>query len=177
LIIEKISGKKWQDYIQENIIKPSGMKTTTITDGPHPEKGVSHGYLFDNNKYVEKDYGEEPTFAASGNGGVWSSVKELWNYEQAIQKHIFLDSNWINRSRTVTLFPNWSDSIPAKIGLSWFLGELENEKIIFHTGSQGGFRSDYVWIPGENIFYVLLCNTPKPLDQIRKAVLTVVKEH
>jgi hypothetical protein len=75
------------------------------------------------------------------------------------------------------LFPNWSDSIPAKIGLSWFLGELENEKIIFHTGSQGGFRSDYVWIPGENIFYVLLCNTPKPLDQIRKAVLSVVKEH
>ncbi len=177
LIIEKVSGLKWQDYIQENIMKPSGMKTSTITDGPHPEKGVSHGYLFDKNKYVEKDYGEEPTFAASGNGGVWSSVRELWSYEQAIQKNIFLDSNWINKSRTVTFFPNWTDSLPAKIGLSWFLGEFENAKIIFHTGSQGGFRSDYVWIPGENIFYVLLCNTPKPLDQIRKEVLSAVTEH
>jgi len=85
LIIEKVSGMKWQEYIEQKIMKPSGMNTSTITDGPHPESGVSHGYLFDGKKYLEKDYGEEPTFAASGNGGVWSSVEELWKYDLAIK--------------------------------------------------------------------------------------------
>jgi len=173
LIIEKVSGMKWQSYIKKNIMGPAGMKPSTITDGPHPESGVSHGYLFDGKNYFEKDYGEEPTFAASGNGGVWSSVNELWKYEQAIQKNVFLDSVWIKKSRTVYDFSNWKDSLPPFIGLSWFITKANNENMIGHTGSQGGFRADYVWLPEKKIFYVILCNTPKPLTALRNKVLTV----
>ena len=174
LIIEKISGQKWQDYIKEKIMKPAGMISSTITDGPYPESGVSHGYLFDGNHYFEKDYGEEPTFAASGNGGVWSSVEELWKYEQAIQKNVFLDSLWIRRSRIVLYFENWKDTIPPFIGLCWFIIKTGNENMIGHTGSQGGFRADYVWLPDKKLFYVILCNTPKPLGEIRNKVLSIV---
>ena len=178
LIIEKVSGLKWQNYIKKNIMEPAGMKISTITDGPHPASGVSHGYLFDGNKYFERDYGEEPTFAASGNGGVWSSVNELWKYEQAIQKNIFLDNEWINRSRTIYSHSNWKDSVPAFMGLSWFIVKTNNENMIGHTGSQGGFRADYVWLPEKKIFYVILCNTPKPLGALRTKVLEmVIKEY
>ena len=174
LIIEKVSGMKWQDYIQKNIMVPSGMQTSTITDGPHPESGVSHGYIFDGKNYLEKDYGEEPTFAASGNGGVWSSVNELWKYEQAIQKNVFLDSDWTKSSRTIfNPFDNWKDSIPPFIGFCWFITRSNNENMIGHTGSQGGFRADYVWLPEKKIFYVILCNTPKPLGALRSKVLSV----
>ena len=178
LIIEKLSGTKWQTYIQKNIMGPAGMKTSTITDGPHPQSGVSHGYVFDGKNYLENDYGEEPTFAASGNGGVWSSVEELWKYEQAIQKNIFLDSAWLKESRTIQNFSNWKDSTPAFIGLSWFISRTSNQDMIGHTGSQGGFRADYVWLPEQKIFYVILCNTPKPLPGIRDQVLSIaLKEH
>jgi CubicO group peptidase (beta-lactamase class C family) len=173
LIIEKVSGMKWQEYIKKNIMDPAGMKTSTITDGPYPESGVSHGYLFDGKNYFEKDYGEEPTFAAAGNGGVWSSVNELWKYEQAIQKNVFLDSAWIKRSRTVYDLSNWKDSLPPFIGLCWFITKTNNEDMIGHTGSQGGFRADYVWLPEKKIFYVILCNTPKPLGALRNKVLAV----
>ena len=174
LIIEKITGMKWQQYIKQLLFEPSGMKTSVITDGPYPETGVSHGYLFDGNKYFEKDYGEEPTFAAAGNGGVWSSVDELWKYEQAIQKNKFLDSNWINKSRTVFPLENWKDSIPSELGLCWFITNFENQHLIGHTGSQGGFRADYVWVPDKQIFYVILCNTPKDLHEIRKSVFRIL---
>ena len=173
LIIEKVTGMKWQEYIKKNIMDPAGMKTSTITDGPYPESGVSHGYLFDGKNYFEKDYGEEPTFAAAGNGGVWSSVNELWKYEQAIQKNIFLDSAWIKRSRTVYDLSNWKDSLPPFIGLCWFITKTNNENMIGHTGSQGGFRADYVWLPEKKIFYVILCNTPKPLGALRSKVLAI----
>ena len=45
--------------------------------------------------------------------------------------------------------------------------------MIGHTGSQGGFRADYVWLPDKKIFYVILCNTPKRLNAIRNMVLSV----
>lgn len=173
LIIEKVTGKRWQDYIEKIIFRPAGMKTSTITDGPHPSSGVSHAYVLNDQKqFQELDYGEEPTFAAAGNGGVWSSVEELWKYEQAIQKHRFLDEAWIKRSRTIYPFPNWADTIPQRLGLSWFIN-MDPQMMIGHTGSQGGFVSDYCWWPEQKIFYVLLCNTPKPIQEIRKKVFDI----
>lgn len=125
-------------------------------------------------EFEELDYGEEPTFAAAGNGGVWSSVEELWKYEQAIQKNVFLDSNWINRSRTLYTFPEWKDSIASRLGLSWFLTKEMGLDMIGHTGSQGGFISDYCWLPQKKVYYVLLCNTPKPIKEMRARVFDIL---
>ena len=41
LIIEKVTGRKWQEVVKEKIFTPSGMVTTVITDGAFPER--SHG--------------------------------------------------------------------------------------------------------------------------------------
>ena len=175
LIIEKVAHKKWQDYIRENIFIPAGMNTSTITDGPHPVSGVAHAYVEKKGGgFEELDYGEEPTFAAAGNGGVWSSTTELWKYEQAIQQHVFLDSAWIKKSRTIYPFPAWIDGMPSRLGLSWFLTKEPMGDIIGHTGSQGGFISDYLWLPEKKIFYVLLCNIPKPIKEIRAKVFSVL---
>jgi CubicO group peptidase (beta-lactamase class C family) len=165
---------KWQEYIRKNIFVPSGMNTSTITDGPHPQAGVSHAYIKKGNKFEELDYGEEPTFAAAGNGGVWSTVEELWLLEQAIQKQKFLSAEWINRSRTVYPMTKWIDKTPSLLGLSWFITRELNAEMIGHTGSQGGFITDYVWIPEKKIFYILLCNIPKPIQEIRQKILDLV---
>lgn len=34
LIVEQVSGMKWQQFVSENIFEPSGMRTSTITDRP-----------------------------------------------------------------------------------------------------------------------------------------------
>jgi len=171
LVIEKVTGKKWQRYIAKNIFKPSGMKKSTITDGEHPKSGVSHGYVKnEGNEFIEMDYGEEPTFAAAGNGGVWSSVEELWQYEKAIRKNLFLSKEWIDVSRIVYPLPDWKDEAASRLGLSWFITKEMGLTMIGHTGSQGGFISDYVWLPEKNIFYVLLCNFPMPIKEMRTSL-------
>lgn len=170
LVIERVAGKKWQQYIGEEIFRPAGMSNSLITDGAFPDKGVSHAYTRSNGRFEELDYGEEPTFAAAGNGGVWSNVDELWKYEQAIQASSFLTPEWIRKSRTVYRFPGWADDNPPKVGLSWFITKERNYDVIGHTGSQGGFISDYLWIPEKKFFYVLLCNVPVRIDEIRRKV-------
>ena len=177
LIIEKVTGKKWQDYIDKMIFKPSKMKKSTITDGPHPEKGVSHGYVINDNKeFEELDYGEEPTFAAAGNGGIWSSAEELWLYEKAIQNNKFLNKEWTDISRTIYPFPDWKDTMTSRLGLSWFLTKEKDLNMVGHTGSQGGFISDYLWLPEKKIFYVLLCNFPKPINEIRTKLFEALQK-
>ncbi|MGC4036710.1 MAG: serine hydrolase domain-containing protein [Chitinophagaceae bacterium] len=178
LIIEKVTKMKWQDYVKQIIYKPAGMLHSDITDGPHPQSGVSHGYLHEGDNYLEKDYGEEPTFAAAGNGGVWSSVSELWKYEQAIQKNVFLKKEWMNKARTIYPFSNWKETAYQPfIGLCWFITTDHNLKLIGHTGSQGGFRGDYQWIPEQKLFYTFLCNTPYTVEDIRNDVFNILQRN
>lgn len=166
LIIEQTTGQKWQDFIRETIFTPSGMDHSTITDGPHPEHGVAHGYIPQDGAFVELDYGEEPTFAAAGNGGVWSSVLDLAKYEEAIQKSLFLPAERIRQSREVYIPPNWQGDHKPDVGLSWFIADRSwptNEfgvKIISHTGWQGGFRGFMISIPEKDILYIGLFNRP-----------------
>jgi CubicO group peptidase (beta-lactamase class C family) len=177
LIIEKVTGNKWQDEVKNRIFVPAGMSTSTITDGPYPTTGVAHAYLQTATGYIEKDYGEEPTFAAAGNGGVWSSVEELALYEKALLNRTILSEEIITTSRTIKKYSNWQ-AAPAFIGASWFIGQTdEGYKMIYHTGTQGGFYGDYVSIPDKGILYLMLCNMPTPQEEKRAAVLALLKKY
>ena len=145
---------------------------------PYPITGVSHAYLKTKDGYIEKDYGEEPTFAAAGNGGVWSSVEELALYELALRHAKFSDAKTIENSRTIKEYANWKSSTPPFIGYSWFIGMTEDGyKMIYHTGTQGGFYGDYVTIPEKGITYIMLCNIPTPQEEKRETVLSILKKY
>ncbi|MBX2898138.1 MAG: beta-lactamase family protein [Cyclobacteriaceae bacterium] len=178
LIIEKVTGNKWQEEVRKRIFIPANMKTSTITDGPYPTTGVAHAYLATAGGYIEKDYGEEPTFAAAGNGGVWSSVEELALYEKALRTYTILNRQVIDNSRTVWQLANWQEPTPPFIGASWFIGQTEaGHKMIYHTGTQGGFYGDFVSIPEKGIVYLMLCNVPTPQEEKRNAVLALLKKY
>ena len=176
LIVEQVSGMKWQKFIRENIFKPSGMPTSTITDGSYPDSRVAHAYIKARNQWKEDDYGEEPTFAASGNGGVWSSVEEMAKYETALRSSFFLKSEVIAQSQTVFHPPNWADTTPPRIGWSWFIGQTQNLKTVGHTGSQGGFVSNYVTVPDKKILLIILCNTPRDIQADATIILKLLEE-
>ncbi len=176
LIIAQVTGQKWQNFIAGRIFFPAGMTTSTITDGEHPQSGVSHAYSRIAGEWREDDFGEEPTFCAAGNGGVWSSVKELALYELALRKSTFLKSASIDESASIKEFPNWVDPDGPSRGWSWSIGQTANGlKTFGHTGDQGGFVANYVSIPEKKILLVILCNSPSDLAAITDHVMTLLK--
>jgi CubicO group peptidase (beta-lactamase class C family) len=179
LIIEKVSGQNWRTFVGERIFKPAGMTTSTITDGRHPESGVSHGYIHDESGFLGKeegdypvywtelDFGEEPTFCAAGNGGVWSSSEELFRYYKALENATFSNAATIKESM---------ETKAGFIGWSWFIDKTDKGlKTVGHTGTQGGFYCDYVTVPEKKIFYVMLANFPIDRDLLNKEVLKLLE--
>jgi CubicO group peptidase (beta-lactamase class C family) len=151
------------------------MPTSKITDGPYPESGVAHGYLKSGSSYIEKDYGEEPTFAAAGNGGVWSSVNELANYETALRQGVILKKDLLEHSRSIMHYHPWLGEEPPFIGYSWFISQTaDSVKIVSHTGTQGGFHADFVSIPDKNFLYVVLSTRYFPRQEFRKKILEMI---
>jgi CubicO group peptidase (beta-lactamase class C family) len=176
LIIEQVTKQKWQDFITARILVPSGMPTSTITDGAHPAAGVSHGYSMIAKQWTEDDYGEEPTFCAAGNGGVWSSIEELARYEIALRKAKFLKKETITDARSVKTFPNWSDAKPADRGWSWQVLTENGRRTAEHTGHQGGFAANYVAFPETGVLFVVLHNAPYDVYLYREKVLALMEE-
>lgn len=169
IIIEKISKMKWQKYIERNIFHVAGMKSSKITDGSFPDKNVAHAYILKGNKYEEYDYGEYPTFPATGNGGVWSSVEDLKKYINAINICKFADCNIIKSSQTSWQPDQWKDEKPFFHSGVWFVHSgfyyyaktEEKENVIEHAGDQGGFKSHLIMIPEKNITIIWLTNNNK----------------
>ncbi len=177
LIVQQVSGMKWQTFVEERIMKPSGMINSTITDGPHPASGVSHGYVLNHAQWTEDDYGEEPTFPAAGNGGVWSSVEELSKYERAIRDSVFLSGPTVRDSRTIKQFRFWVDSKKPTRGWSWAIEKTGDGILtVGHTGEQGGFLCNYVSIPDQNAFFVILLNTPRDISGFSDHVMRWLKD-
>jgi len=172
LIVEQVVGRRWQDFVHDEIFVPAGMTASTITDGPHPERGVAHGYEYEDGRWQEADYGEYPTFAAAGNGGVWSSLEDLARYEQALGAASFLRRETIDDARTIKTYPNWAEPWPPMLGYSWWIGHVGALGKVGHTGSQGGFRTLYTSYPSKEVLIVVLTNTPTDLNAINLTLHT-----
>jgi len=183
LIVEQVSGMKWQDFVREEIFAKAGMPNSEITDGAHPSSGVAHAYNRSGDGFVENDFGEFPTFCAAGNGGVWCSVRELFAYERALQSATFLSEEAIRKSRTVFHPSEWRASSPPRLGHSWWIGEHGlfantpfGKHMIYHTGSQGGFRAFHVWVPEEETLVVGLFNRPIERVGLLSEIMTILSE-
>ena len=175
LIIEKVTREKWQNFVVKNIFMPSGMTHSKITDGSYPENGVAHGYILKNNKWEEYDYGEYPTFAAAGNGGVWSSIEDLGKYVISISEYKFLKKNQVDSSMQIL----WTGQIfrskdTMSRSLVWFINKVypsgdkkrEPYTLIGHSGEQGGFMAYLTIIPEKKITIIWLTNRLKNLTPI-----------
>lgn len=169
LIIEKVSGMKWQTFIEKYIFQHAGMSHSKITDGAFPQKGVAHGYRKINNHFEQYDYGEFPTFTAAGNGGVWSSIEDLRKYVLAMKNCAFLDCNTIAFSQKVWHPQKWRGENPPSQGFSWFVYEPKNDneyKVINHSGGQGGFHAHLFIFPKPNITLIWLTNNDVSLTPL-----------
>ncbi|MBX2814438.1 MAG: class A beta-lactamase-related serine hydrolase [Saprospiraceae bacterium] len=182
LIVEEVSGMPWQDFVKQQIFDPADMTTSRITNGSEPSTDVAHAYVQEGQAWSENDYGEFPTFCAAGNGGIWSSVVELFHYEQAQQKGKFLSLETIAQSRTPFQPSAWSASSPPFVGYGWwsgptalFRGVSVDRDVIFHTGSQGGFRGYHIYFPNEKIFIAALFNRPVPAGLMQQVVDEVLE--
>ncbi|WP_158796544.1 serine hydrolase [Pedobacter sp. L105] len=153
-IIEKVTGKKYADYMMENVFKPAGMKHThvysTTVYKKIPVDVVGHDRTF---KYsVVQNFLDGPV----GDKGIYSTVNDLVLYDKALKngrllKQSSLDSAYTGHNKAVNGHFNY--------GYGWRMFDGENgRKVVYHTGWWHGFRHIYVRDIQKNIVIVFLGN-------------------
>jgi CubicO group peptidase (beta-lactamase class C family) len=155
-IIEKVSGSSYPQYIRENIFKPLGMDNSDVI---HPDMKIpdrAAGYQNENNHFARSDARENFFFSTMGDGGIYTSVDEYLKWIMAIMNNSVLNPELISDARSPH---NLIDSAKnLSYGYGWFVKGSGKNKTVFHTGSNGGFRTIVFMIPEKKYAVVVFSN-------------------
>jgi D-alanyl-D-alanine carboxypeptidase len=166
-IIENVSGKKYWEFLSENILGPLKMSATTNREPSRILKLRAAGYEQDKtNGLVNRDVDYTGLFSA---GEIVSTVGDLMKWDAALDTEKILK----NSSKKLMWTPGKLNSGKSiSYGFGWFAGTLNGHKNIGHPGATSGFSAANERFPDDGLEIVLLCNSGEDgvADHLAKAV-------
>lgn len=154
MIVEKASGMRFAEFLKKNIFEPLHMAGTLayeagISTVPHRAYGYSrHGDGFERTD-------QSVTSAVLGDGGIYSSVDDLYLWDQALYTTKLVSAETLRQAFTPAVLTNGKST---NYGFGWEIGELQGVKTIRHNGSTIGFRTAILRIPDRKLSIVVLAN-------------------
>lgn len=152
-IIEKLTGDDYEVYIDKNILKPLEMYHSYFDATPyHLLKYRSHSYYVQNGKRTEGRFDANTGITVS-NGGLNSPVSDMVKYlnfivgdpqKQAIYDGVLKRASLEEMWRPGLDAGDGADGNPpgqSRIGLIFFVSEINGHTLIGHSGHQNGFFS------------------------------------
>ncbi|MEU8773328.1 serine hydrolase domain-containing protein [Streptomyces sp. NPDC048606] len=155
LVIEKITGRPLRQVINEDVVKPAGLRHTLFPTGaeyprPHPQ-----GYTDDGGKSVDAtDW--DPSWAWAA-GAMISDLEDLRSWAKTLATGTLLKP--ATQAQRLAVKP--IGGIP---GAGYGLGIFDVQGWIGHNGSLPGYESLTVYLPQERATMVVLLNTDSLVD-------------
>ena len=189
-IITVVSGKPYQQYITETILKPLGMNDTKWEYTQVPAEKLALGYRWLDDKWVEEPLLHDGSYGAMG--GLITSIEDFSKYvavhEAAWPPRDDADMLPIKRSSIREMAHPWTFSglftqvknsagqtCPVASGYGYGLGWSQNcEGIVGvgHSGGLPGFGSQWRFLPEYGIGVIAYANlTYAGLGSVNTAVL------
>jgi CubicO group peptidase (beta-lactamase class C family) len=154
-IVKKAHGMSLREYAEEKIFQPLGMRHTHFHDD-HTEivKNRASGYA------PKKGGGyviSMTTLPMTGDGGVFTSVEDLFLWDQNFYDNKLGNSGQALIEKIQTPgFLNNGEQLDYAFGLD--IGEYKRLPIVSHGGSFVGFRADMIRFPEQKFSVICLAN-------------------
>ncbi len=89
MIVEKVSGKPFGQFLRERIFAPLNMKNTLAYEkGKNEVPHRAYGHTKEKDAWRQTD--QSPTSAVLGDGGIYSSIDDLAKWDRALRDHTLL---------------------------------------------------------------------------------------
>jgi CubicO group peptidase (beta-lactamase class C family) len=169
-IVEKVSGKTYEEMLSEHILKPLNM---TGTGYDHLETIITKraaGYTKRGRNYLNAGYLDMSVPYSAGS--LYSTVEDLYAWDQALYTDKLISDEY--KKKIFSPFLNnygygWG-IVKAPIG-----NTTETVSSIQHGGGINGFNTLICRIPGEKLLIVLLNNTGgAPLASMARNILGIL---
>jgi CubicO group peptidase (beta-lactamase class C family) len=186
-IIEKVTGKTYEQNLDDRIFEPLGMKSSGYDRNRYVIEKRASGYTYgpfglENAEYIEMD--SSPGAA----GAVYSTIEDMFLWDRALHTDKLLDTKY----RELMFTPNRdvpevkaAGGRPQSVyGYGWQIYSRTHPvtkrrtKVINHGGAINGFRTMENRLVDDEAFVIVLCNQGDPYggSEVWNAVVALSTE-
>jgi CubicO group peptidase (beta-lactamase class C family) len=157
-IVERVTGQSFPDYVQQNIFKPAGVKSTTYCDDFTLTRGLSHAYRKIGTSYIEA---RENDMAYNSDLRFCSTVGDLLLLWRAIKdKNLIRPETFKQMTTAEGAAAHMSAQDPkAQYGFAMILNHEDDHRRIGQHGSLMGYSGSLYDFPEDNLTIMVLTNT------------------
>lgn len=161
MLIEKISGKPFQDFLKTNLLQRLGMTHTAFNNMeqdfiyrtydilPHAATTYSWNDKTQKQQIFSMMF---PSWTYPA-GGLFSSISDLSRWVIALDRNTILTEDMQDKMWTPAKLRNGNNS---PFGVGWIVDKYKDEKATGHSG--GPALSDIVRVPGKKVTAIVLTN-------------------
>lgn len=147
-IIEKVSGRPYEQFMQENIFTPLGMKDTGFDRNHMVIKNRAAGYAVKGKELENSEYIDMTV--PGGAGAMYSTVEDLYSWDRALYTEKLVKKATLEKVYT---------PYRSNYAWGWVVNEQFNRKRVNHGGGIEGFNTIIVRFINDDVCIVALSNT------------------
>jgi CubicO group peptidase (beta-lactamase class C family) len=149
LIIEKVSGQFYGDYLKHTFFDSLGMRDSYVFTRADSARSLPSFY------YSGRPYAFDYLDMVYGDKNIYSTVRDLLKWDQALHNGLF------KQSTLDAAYSPYSFEKPGthNYGLGWRMYVLKNgKKLVYHNGWWHGNRTAFYRLLDEDVTIIALCN-------------------
>jgi len=157
VIVEKVSGQSYYDYVRDHIFKPAGMTATASEPEDQVVADRSVGYMRSDGTSWQPNNDTLPYRGTSAGGG-YSTVEDLLKFATALQTNKLLKPQYTEMLTTGKVeTPNG-----YKYAYGFQEAAVNGTRCFGHGGGAPGMNGELKICPGPGYVFVVLANLDPP---------------
>lgn len=156
LLIHRVTGEFYGDFLQERIFKPLDMKTTRIISEADIVPNRAAGYRLVKGELKNQEW-VAPMVNTTADGSLYFSVLDLAKWDAALYTERLLKRSSLDLMWTPVKLKNGQPNKDG-YGFGWIVGLRHGHRVVHHDGAWQGFKSAIARYVDDRLTVVVLAN-------------------
>ena len=156
ILIHKVSGQYFGDFLQERVFKPLGMSATRIISEADIIPNRAAGYVLKNGQVKNQEW-VSPSANSTADGSLYFTILDLAKWDAALYTEKVLKDSSKREMWTVAAL---NDGKPnrAQYGFGWFVESQNGHRVVQHDGRWQGFSTQISRYVDDGLTVAVLAN-------------------
>lgn len=177
LLVEKLSGKTYEEMLDEKIFFPLGMKESGFDHHSDILKNRATGYENNGNGFINSPFLDMSIPYAAGS--LYATVEDLYLWDQALYTNKLLPQKYMDMyfKPHIPAFGSFHYAYGWMVGNEALGNTTDSIAVITHGGGINGFNTQISRQLSDKSLIVLLNNTGgAPLGKITQSILGIIND-
>ncbi len=172
LLVERITGISYQQWISGNIFGPLGMYNSFTWQQDIYDTLSSPVKGYTTSRRWRRSYEFDPLDQVVGDKSVFTTIEDMARWDRALQQNYLIPDSLAMLATQKTKL-RWRS---VNYGLGWRMKNFGKHQAIYHNGLWNGFTASHTRFPEEDLSIILLSNTKSQVatlvNRIQKTVFS-----